>query len=1000
MSIIEFFSQPVWHRIGLTLVHFLWQGLIMAVLVGVCVRILKVREGNNRYTVYLLAFLAMMLCPIVTFIAIDVPGETISTVLPQGAGLTKPVYIASDTTSPVADELSKANISSASTPKRFTNIDSVSLRQRASDYLRLFLPWLLVAWMVGILILSVRLMMGFIGVYRWRRHLEPLPEGLAQRIGSLTEKLGMKGFSEIFISPSVIQAMAAGYLRPMVLLPAAMVMHMQPEMLEAVIAHELAHIRRYDLWVNLIQRIAETLLFYHPAVWWLSGRLRTERELCCDELAVEATKQRLTYAATLESVHRATLTVKQPVLAAGLGQDCKPTLSRVRHILDLAPAQHNCPFWLAGVVAVLLLAGLTIPTTLALTSEKSGKTGPQVANEMAAEAQVRQESAEKLRRLGAIMVRYIADHDGKLPGDKPNLAPYIGSEENVEQLARFVIDNVEGIGDGEGKAVGPNPEKFPIAYDRSILQQRQGTNVLFADGHVEFLALAKLKGLGIKPEISHLKVVDVDFEPIRQGKNVVHVKVQNISDENQVLRMQIYTRSPDYGEKGIGWGTSFFETVKAGETKSTRFVFKIQGPVTDSTYIRLDFYNLGPAEGFDVQKWRQKAEKTKWFKRATYTSGELDKYDPQSIVRARASREKAETVTAKLKQIQEYMRNKKYEQVWQSFSKDYRDAEYQLRVDAFERFKKAMEPKHPLDSAFVWEKGDFLKLRPEKVFEQDGVLTVEAFCDSHIWTVDFIQEDGQWKIDWISGYTPRVLSTQKWEERLLPKLEKRTTRHFDIYYFRDSTAEKEIEQIVADKERGFSEICQFLDITSRVRIRLILFEDGQRKHWETGHQGNGWAFGNTIVEVYNEKTKLDPYHETVHILMRPFGNPPALFNEGFAVYMSERLGANSLRYLGGGESEIYERVKELKAKNELWELRELLGFTEIGSMKTRPPVAYPQAASFVKFLVEKYGKERFLDIYKTLENGRDNEQNIERLERICNRSFPQLEGEWTTVLSE
>lgn len=278
-------------------------------------------------------------------------------------------------------------------------------------------------------------------------------------------------------------------------------------------------------------------------------------------------------------------------------------------------------------------------------------------------------------------------------------------------------------------------------------------------------------------------------------------------------------------------------------------------------------------------------------------------------------------------------------------------------------------------------------------------MSVEAFCDNHIWTVDFIPEGGQWKIDWISGYTPRILSTQNWQERLLPKLEKRTTKHFDIYYLRDSTAEKEIEQIVADKERGFNEIGQFLGITSKVRIQLILFEDGQRKHWETGHQGNGWAFGNTIVEVYNEKTKLDPYHETVHILMRPFGNPPALFNEGFAVYMSERLGASSLRYLSGGESKIYERVRKLKAKNELWELKELVGFTEIGSMKTRPPVAYPQAASFVKFLVETYGKERFLEVYKALENGRDNEQNIERLERIYNKAFPELESEWTAIIS-
>jgi len=141
-----------------------------------------------------------------------------------------------------------------------------------------------------------------------------------------------------------LQAMAVGYLRPMVLLPAAMVARMQPEMLEAVIAHELAHIRRLDLWINLAQRVTETLLFYHPAVWWLSNCLRRERELCCDELAVKATGERLTYASTLESLGRARSEAKRPLLAAGLGQDKKPTLGRVRHILGMRATQRNCPF--------------------------------------------------------------------------------------------------------------------------------------------------------------------------------------------------------------------------------------------------------------------------------------------------------------------------------------------------------------------------------------------------------------------------------------------------------------------------------------------------------------------------------------------------------------------------------------------------------------------------------------------------------------------------------
>ena len=119
-----------------------------------------------------------------------------------------------------------------------------------------------------------------------------------------------------------------------------------------------------------------------------------------------------------------------------------------------------------------------------------------------------------------------------------------------------------------------------------------------------------------------------------------------------------------------------------------------------------------------------------------------------------------------------------------------------------------------------------------------------------------------------------------------------------------------------------------------------------------GHQGAGWAFGNTIVEIYNENQKLDPYHEAVHVLMRPYGSPPALFNEGFATYMSERLGTHALKNLGGGKSSIYERVRELKSKGEWIELEELFTYAKIGTKESRPPISYAEAAAFVKFLNE------------------------------------------------
>jgi len=369
MSIVEFLSQPFWQRLCLTLVHFFWQGLAVAVLVGVLVRVLRLNHGNARYTAYLLAFVTMIACPVVTFTAIDIPTSP-DTELVSGAKSTKVIDSSSYTALSAGDILPESEISSSAMP---TLADSIPLGQRISDLLNVSMPWVLVIWMVGVVVLSGRLLMGFAGLYRWRHHLEPLPERLAQRIASLSEELGMRGCPGVFISPTVLQAIAVGYLRPMVLLPAAMVTQMQPEMLEAVIAHELAHIRRFDLWINLAQRVTETLLFYHPAVWWLSNCLRSERELCCDELAVKATGERITYAATLESVGRFRFMAKQPILATGLGQNNKPTLKRVRHILGLTPTQRNCPFWLAGVIAVLFLVALVIPTTLALTNQSDEK---------------------------------------------------------------------------------------------------------------------------------------------------------------------------------------------------------------------------------------------------------------------------------------------------------------------------------------------------------------------------------------------------------------------------------------------------------------------------------------------------------------------------------------------------------------------------------------------------------------------------------------------------
>ena len=498
--------------------------------------------------------------------------------------------------------------------------------------------------------------------------------------------------------------------------------------------------------------------------------------------------------------------------------------------------------------------------------------------------------------------------------------------------------------------------------------------------------------MGSEEQESNLKILDVKFEPIRQGKNIVHVQVQNTSEQDQAFKIGIYTRSPDYGRNGIGWGTSFSETIKQRETKWTRFAFKIQGPITVNTYIRLSFFNPDSLES---------KERVKHFEQRRYASGDLEHYKGEQTTVKPASDAVSKALMEAFQQIQNLIIQQKYEEAWQLFTKDYQDAEFQSSgLDAFTR---TMNPERPIDSAFRWEREDFLNLKPGAVIERNGVFALTATNKLQSWTIDFVQQENQWKIDWIAGYTPHVLQWQDWERYVLPKMEKHSAKHFDIHYFKNSTAAREIDKIAEQKDKGFREICKFLGKNSDLRIRLVLFEDGKTKHAETGHQGRGWAYGSTIVEVYNEQEQLDPYHETTHVLMRPFGNPPALFNEGFAVYMSERLGAHALDDLGGGRTNIYERVRELKSKNEWIELEELITYNEIGSHESRPPIAYAEAASFVKFLIDEYGKDKFLQVYMKLKNSNNkivHWSNKRMLQTIYSKQLSELQKGWENAFQK
>jgi hypothetical protein len=231
---------------------------------------------------------------------------------------------------------------------------------------------------------------------------------------------------------------------------------------------------------------------------------------------------------------------------------------------------------------------------------------------------------------------------------------------------------------------------------------------------------------------------------------------------------------------------------------------------------------------------------------------------------------------------------------------------------------------------------------------------------------------------------------------------KHDSEHFRIYFFPASLAARDVSAIAAQRESAFRKISELLGVAYPEPIRLFFFPDGDTKRRETGHTGDGWAFDRTIVEVYNEQTKLDPYHELTHILAGRLGNPPALFNEGFAVYVSELMGADALKALGSPGKKVDEAVVAHRNEGKFIPLDKLFAFADIGPEESQPTISYPEAASFVKFLIAEYQLEKFRQAYKSLENS-DNEatmhKNQQTFRQIYGKLPSELEPEWLNSLA-
>lgn len=344
MSAIDhLLREPAARAIGWALLHFLWQGALVGALTAIVLACLRKGAADIRYVVSAIGLSLMLTLPAVTAVQLW---------RSDGATLQLTEVNASWAQGPISSE----RIATREAPR-----DTIATAPTAPlvDSLRIerWLPMLVLTWIAGVLVLSLRLLSGWLWVQRMKTHGTSLVEDGWDLIGTrLCRRLHISRTVRLLRSTLVEVPTVIGWLKPVILLPASALAGLNPHQLEAILAHELAHIRRHDYLVNLLQTVVETLLFYHPAVWWLSRRIRTERENCCDDLAVSLCGDPLTYAQALADLEGLRSPRRRFALAANGGS----LAQRVRRLLGAPNHAGRAPGWLAGGATVIVLLGIAV----------------------------------------------------------------------------------------------------------------------------------------------------------------------------------------------------------------------------------------------------------------------------------------------------------------------------------------------------------------------------------------------------------------------------------------------------------------------------------------------------------------------------------------------------------------------------------------------------------------------------------------------------------------
>lgn len=319
------------------LAHSLWQGTLIAILAFVVLSIFRSSSARLRYAVSCCALLAVVVATVVTAVA----------VWPDMTGSAQQTSAVTD--QPVSREISR-------------NVGASVGASNVSDHVSPIHPWwsdpsvsrhIFVIWVAGVILFSIYHILGWHRARGFvRRGTSSVPPEWQTRFQKLQNEFGIRRLVSLLSSSLVKVPCVVGWMKPVILVPVSMFTSLDPSEIEMILVHELAHVRRYDVLINIMQTAMETLFFFNPAIWWISRRIRTEREDCCDDTAILTAGSRLRYARALTNLEE--LRVFQTSFGSALTGS--PLKRRIRRIVSATkPRLYSSVLSISGMLMIASL---------------------------------------------------------------------------------------------------------------------------------------------------------------------------------------------------------------------------------------------------------------------------------------------------------------------------------------------------------------------------------------------------------------------------------------------------------------------------------------------------------------------------------------------------------------------------------------------------------------------------------------------------------------------